>query len=248
MNGLQVAFEVGGPGEGTKAGMLQAKRSADLQTSRLELINMGLKAGQTACSTNGTHGTHGARECCVDYELSQQEGGFFRRAQLAVLRNPMARTTTYEAAFNKTDLLGSDPAHVRRWAEGLQFGFSFVINDGDDEAKQNGWAGYYPHAIVRGWNDGQKEPQKAGTVRLVSADAAPPRKKGGGAGSFFLGVFLTLLFLFLGRAFIVWREGGLSAVKRLVNPFADRARPSPTMGGPVLSSGMGGYSSYTPPA
>ena len=54
------------------ADILQAKRSADLQTSRLQLINMGLKAGQTACSTNGTYGTHGARQCCVDYELSQQ--------------------------------------------------------------------------------------------------------------------------------------------------------------------------------
>jgi len=213
-NGLQVAFEVGGE-QAAQPGMLQAERSHELGKSRLQLMNMALSAGHTACSTHGRH----APPCCVHYELSHQEEGFFRRAKLAVLRNPAANTTTYEVAFHKTDLMGADASHLSQWAEGLRFGFSFAINDGDDEAKQNGWGGYYPHAIVMGWNDGQKQPWNAGTVRLVGADPPPSGGGGGGgAGMFWLGVFLTVLTCTLGHAALVWREGGVSAVLTLVNP------------------------------
>jgi len=259
-NGLQVAFEVGGPAQGERAGMLQAERSSDLEVSRLELINMALGAEQHACSTEGV----GTRICCVHYELSQQVGGFFRRTKLAVLRNPMARTTTYEAAFHKSDLLGGDEGHLRQWNDGLRFGFSFVLNDGDNEARQNGWAGYYPHAIVQGWNGGQKEPHKAGTVHLAGPDPASASDGsgggsgggGGGAGLFFLGIFLTLLTIGLAYVFVVWREGGVSAVKRLLklDQLRARPRPSPSMatvlGGPLSSASTtgAGYSSYNPPA
>ena len=43
----------------------------------------------------------------------------------------MARTTTYEAGFDKTDLLGASEAHLSAWAQGLRFGFAFAVNDGD---------------------------------------------------------------------------------------------------------------------
>ena len=257
-NGLQVAFEVGGPGQGRQAGMLQAERSSDLDVSRLELINMALGAEQQSCNNLGTD----ARQCCLQYELSQQDGGFFRRTKLAVLRNPTARTTTYEAAFHKTDLLGGDEARLRRWGQGLHFGFAFAINDGDDVAKQNGWAGYYPHAIVRGWNGGQKEPQKAGTVRLAGGD--PPMGAcgagGGGGGGFWLGVFLTFLVLVLGGLFASWREGGLDSVKGypallLSRLYATvmpepRARTATHVRGGLASSDYacsGGNSSYSAP-
>ena len=52
-NGLQMAFEVGGP-EAKQPFMLQAERSADLATSRLELINLALKAEETSCSSHGS--------------------------------------------------------------------------------------------------------------------------------------------------------------------------------------------------
>ena len=47
----QVGFEVGGP-KSKHAGELQGKRSESLDESRLQLINVGLKYGQTSCSTD----------------------------------------------------------------------------------------------------------------------------------------------------------------------------------------------------
>ena len=162
-NGLQVAFEVGGD-KSKKYGLLQAERKPfSSGISRLILINVGLRPGQTACSTRLTD----AEACCVHYELTPNEDGFFRRTQAAVLRNPLTSTTTFEVAFEIGDLIG-DGEHAReQWREGLRFGFSMLLNDGDEAAAQRGWAGYYPHAIVLG-NWPQKEPQELGTVSRIA--------------------------------------------------------------------------------
>ena len=245
-NGMQVAFEVGGPGKGEGKGMLQAERSADLAESRLELINLSLGGGQSACTTTGTD----AGMCCVDYELSQQDGGFYRRAKVAILRNPMTRTTTYETAFHKSDLFGNNEAFARRWKEGLTFGFSFVINDGDDAAEQNGWGGYYPYAIVKAWygsHQGQKQPQKAGTVVLASADAPVMGGAGGDDGDagksfgfFLLGVVITVLVA-TGYSYV--RANGVGAVGAA---FAG-ARPARSRTSPMATHDASTFSSFTPP-
>ena len=104
--GLQVAFEVGGPaskdGGTSMAGMLQAKRSTDIGVSQLALVNMGLIPSQSGpngayCSTQLVD----PHACCVDYELSQQDSGFVRRSNAAVLRNPI------------TDLVAQERCRVR---------------------------------------------------------------------------------------------------------------------------------------
>ena len=75
--------------------------------------------------------------------------------------------TTFEVAFAVGDLMGDTEEHKRRWGQGLSFGFSFLVNDGDETTSQQGWAGYYPHAIVQGWNGGQKQPWKTGVLELL---------------------------------------------------------------------------------
>jgi len=196
--GLQVAFEVAGPGVdgGAEKGALQDERSPVSDVSRLQLLNVGLKPGQTSCSTDLPF----AQQCCVDYERTNNadiniEGndGWVRYTKVAVLRNENTKLTTFEAAFSKYDLMGARSEHLDHWQEGLKFGFSFVVNDGDESAAQLGWGGYYPHAIVTPSAPGTKHPSKTGLVEFAGPDRAPG---GGGGGGwfwpFFWGVVLTV--------------------------------------------------------
>jgi len=192
-NGMQVGIEVGGSGAKME-GMLQAERSTSLDISRLRLLNVGLKPGQSSCST----ALDESGSCCVQYENSA--GGYWvRHTKVGVLRNENNKRTTFELAVAKADLIGTSKEHTDKWGEGLTFGFSFLVNDGDDTSEQQGWAGYYPHALVEGWNNGDKQPWKAGRLVLGGADAAGGGGGGGGSTWFgiFLGVGLTIGGLYL---------------------------------------------------
>ena len=229
-NGLQLAFEVGGPNTAAP-GMLQALRSDKLELSMLDLINAGLTAidtpgnvrypafcsslGDTAAGQNYPVGSADfVDQCCVHYEKNNA-GGFKKDSHIAVSRNKLSKKTTYEVAISLRDLIGPsavDSPHKAEWKEGLVFGFSMLVNDGDDRAWQQGWGGYYPHAIVMGWNGGEKEAAKAGTVRLAGSAALTPHPGcptallfepdqhalgtggggDGGAGMFFGGFFLAV--------------------------------------------------------
>ena len=245
--GLQVAFEVGGPaskdGGTSMAGMLQAKRSSDLSISRLNLINLGLQEGQASCTT--APGATG-RDCCVHYELNNGDG-WLQLGSVAVLRNENSKHTFIEVAFSKLDLLGSAAAHTSRWGEGLTFGFSFLVNDGDETNTQQGWGGFYPHALVQGWNDGQKEPQKLGLVRLGGADAAPGG--GGGAGAYFGGFFTAVALAVVG---VVLKSRHANSAWPFNGQLLPGGFPRPGGGGGGGGGGMRGglaaadsYSSYS---
>ena len=187
-----------------------------------------------------------------------QGAGWMRLSRAAMIRNENSRHTLIELAIHKLDLLGSD--HADRWAEGLQFGFSFAMNDGDSVARQRGWAGYYPAAVVKDWNGGQKSPSKAGVARL--ADQGRPLRSaptgGGGGGAPFFGLFdliclLALIAAALAVAFSRWRRGGMDALLELV-PEALRDRmgrtgraqtgPSST---PTQALASADFAAYTAP-
>ena len=219
-NGLQAAFEVGGPESPDGAGMLQRQRSKELDISRLNLLNVGLQPEQVsstgaACSSDRPD----PNGCCVHYELSQSEGGFAQSTKAAVLRNPNSKKTNFEVAFAITDLMGSE--HRWRWGEGLAFGFSFLVNDGDETTAQQGWAGYYPHSIVHGYNAGQKQPSKVGVLQLAGPD-------GSDCGNcnwwIFFGTFILAPMLagaaFLGRYAYRRRVGVAGSGPRAANPLA----------------------------
>ena len=73
----------------------------------------------------------------MHYELNNGDG-WLQLGSVAVLRNENSKHTFIEVAFSKLDLLGSAEGHLRRWHEGLRFGFSFAINDGDEAAAPQG--------------------------------------------------------------------------------------------------------------
>ena len=171
--GVQIGFETGGrasqAADGRSlAGELQAKRASSLAVSRLDLLNFGLKPGQRECHTQPKPGLGGgsSAECCVHYEANRNADGWSKLTAAAVRRDERNKKTYYEAAFSKIDLLGRNFANLDRWRVGLRLGFAFLINDGDQSSQQEGWGGYYPYALVRDWNRGEKRPDKAGVLQL----------------------------------------------------------------------------------
>ena len=96
--------------------------------------------------------------CVAGVCLARRQGWSYR---LSAAVDRVGTHTYYELAFSKYDLLGSDYTNLDEWRAGLRFGFSYLVNDGDTEASQQGWAGYYPHSIVYG-----KQASKLGSVVL----------------------------------------------------------------------------------
>ena len=152
--------------------MLQAKRSKDVKISRLDLINVGLKHGQRHCITKaGDAKSSGPSSCCVNYEHNSGDG-FDHLVQVGVTRDEKKKRTVFEVAVSKYDLLGNNYNKLERWHSGIHFGLAFAANDGDSSSEQNGWAGYYPYALVKNWRHGEKAPDKAGVLVL---DGPPAR-------------------------------------------------------------------------
>ena len=191
--GVQIGFETGGrasqAADGRSlAGELQAKRASSLAVSRLDLLNFGLKPGQRECNTQPKPGlgAGGPAECCVHYEANRNADGWSKLTAAAARRDERHKKTYYEAAFSKIDLLGRNFANLDRWRVGLRLGFAFLVNDGDESSQQEGWGGYYPYALVRDWNRGEKRPDKAGVLQLDGTLEEQQRRSGGlvsGGGS-----------------------------------------------------------------
>lgn len=235
VGGMQVGFEVGGPSS-KHEGELQGLRSDSLDQSRLRLLNAGLKHGQSSCSTDAPD----YKACCVDYALGgtgadqreENAANWLRKAKVAVLRNENNKRTVIEASFHREDLLGLKGA--KRWRKGLSFGFSFIVNDGDNanDPQQQGWAGFYPHALVQGWNEGHKQPYKAGLVQLAGSEKMKHVEGGGGGGGFFTFVFGCLLGTGAVFGFLYARNreywGAVDTVKERLG-FAPKPRARVTM-------------------
>jgi hypothetical protein len=262
--GLQLGFEVGGPSAPTGSaggpGILQARRSDSLDISRLTLMNVGFHPGQTSCLTRPNMSAAGsavrpdsARDCCIEYVLNQG-GGWMRLSRAAMIRNENSKRTTIELALSKWDLLPQGEAEDR-WAERLRFGFAMAMNDGDDVARQRGWGGYYPSALVKDWNDGQKSPSKSGVLQLAGAGTPPAGARGSGGTSFF-GTFDLLVFIaaLLGGAYLLLqkcRKGDFPSLS-LPSVSLPRARTDPSTstargGGLAAADGFASTTSYTAP-
>ena len=102
----------------------------------------------------------------MHYEANRNADGWSKLTAAAARRDERHKKTYYEAAFSKIDLLGRNFANLDRWRVGLRLGFAFLVNDGDESSQQEGWGGYYPYALVRDWNRGEKRPDKAGVLQL----------------------------------------------------------------------------------
>jgi len=235
--GLQLGFEVGGPDAlasgKSMAGILHEERSASLKKSMFDLINIGLYPGQTSCLTSVNMSQPAdykpdsatTRECCVEYV--KNNGDAQRHlSNVAIIRNENNKHTIIEAAISKMDLLGTSDEHLSYWAENLRFGFSMAVNDGDEVAEQQGWGGFYPNGLVQTWNNGQKEPAKAGVVHLAGRSSAKSNSSGSSStssGGVWLGVSITLLGVALFWVYGKYRKGGMPAVKEGVTGLAPSA-------------------------
>ena len=78
---------------------------------------------------------------------------------VAIVRDEDVKKTYYEFKFVPANF-GLEIS----LSEGLEFGLSICVNDGDNDAPgQKGWSGWYPHAIVH-----TKNSEKSGLVVLSS--------------------------------------------------------------------------------
>ena len=94
-------------------------------------------------------------------ERTHNNPGLVAGEDVAIIRDEDAKKTYYEFKFVPANF-GLDIT----LSEGLEFGLSICVNDGDKasgQGGQKGWSGWYPHAIVHGKNS-----EKSGLVVLNS--------------------------------------------------------------------------------
>lgn len=150
------------------------------------------------------------------------------------------------------------PAHATTRSRGrrarrrrLQFGFSFIVNDGDETTEQQGWAGYYPGAIVFNWNGGRKSPGKVGVAQLAGADSyTPPAgvvvlpdSSGGCGGSWWWGLFWGIV-LTIGVMY-ARSKGWFTLAQNKLSELTKGAVPSRTATGRLNQRPMSNSDSYT---